>query len=212
MNAFTAPPCNDPSPGLRHGPSHNWRPFLTLIMAMSVNGIISRAADESVSTWSSAEDKAHLDRMIAQHKTVITGRESFAATRSNAPSPHKPLKDGVRYYVLTHDEALWRKSAPPVTYLGGTAEDVLRRMKAEGVDRAALLGGPRTNAAFLNGGYVDEMFLTIEPALFCTGRGLCEGLMRDDLALELLSAETLNPRGTLLLHYKALWDSPPKAG
>jgi dihydrofolate reductase len=63
-----------------------------------------------------------------------------------------------------------------------------------------LLVGGQTNTSFFRAGLVNEMFVTVEPAIFGRGRDLLDdGAL--DAKLQLISVEKLNERGTLTLRY-----------
>ena len=50
---------------------------ITILMAMSLNGIISRKETESVIAWTSPEDKNMLYENIKSSYVLIMGRKSF---------------------------------------------------------------------------------------------------------------------------------------
>lgn len=165
---------------------------ITMVMVMSLDGIISRAETESVSVWSSTEDKLFFNKMIEKSDGVITGRKSF--------KKHL-IRPGKFYYVLTNNKQL--KSDSSVRYVSGSIDEILDLAKKDNVKNLLLLGGAQTNYVFLKENAVDDLFLTVEPHMFGTGKHLniCEKL---NINLELLSSEIINKMGTLHLHYKIL--------
>ena len=75
------------------------------------------------------------------------------------------------------------------------AADLRRR----GCARCAVLGGSHVHSLFLEAGLTDEVWLTIEPALFGGGTPLLA--RRADVRLDLRTIEKLGP-ATLLLKYQ----------
>ena len=86
-------------------------------------------------------------------------------------------------------------------YLSGQPQEVCKALEARGIKKAALLGGPFTNAQFLRAGLVDEIFLTVEPVTL--GRGI--RFLNEPLESfwTLAGAKVLNERGAIVLHYVA---------
>ncbi|MDR2337486.1 MAG: hypothetical protein LBE20_02410 [Deltaproteobacteria bacterium] len=60
---------------------------------MSLDGIISRFPDESVTNWTSKEDHDHLLTLVSQYDAVLTGRKSFISLYCDKP-----------HYILTNDK------------------------------------------------------------------------------------------------------------
>lgn len=174
------------------------KPHITLVMVMSVNGVVSRADGESVAVWSSTEDKAHLAYMIESTGAFVTGRRSF--------NPARKFKKPVRRYVMTRDaQAAGLSPDSGAIPVEGTVGEILKRMAQDGVARALLLGGPSVNAQFFEAGAVDEVVITVEPHLFARGLPLVNGMARH-VKLTFISAETLNTSGTILLRYEVIKD------
>jgi dihydrofolate reductase len=64
-----------------------------------------------------------------------------------------------------------------------------------------LVGGATINGLFLKHNLVDELFLTIEPKIFGSGKNMTEGKLLNS-KLQLKSVKKINKIGTLLLKYK----------
>ena len=65
----------------------------------------------------------------------------------------------------------------------------------------AVLGGGRVYRFMLENGFLDEIFVTIEPLIFGRGKEMFIGGTRT-ARTHLLSIRRLNRTGTLLLHYQ----------
>ncbi len=163
---------------------------ITMIMVMSIDGVVSRAIRESVSVWSSKEDKEHLESIVKAYDAVLMGSKSFTRMR---------FAD-TKYIVLTNDTNKWGDVSSNPNFMGGSAQEIYSNLQNQGLKRIALLGGPITNALFLQAGMVDEILLTVEPYIFGEGRKLSEGgALKNDF--KLAGVKQLNDSGTLLLRY-----------
>lgn len=163
---------------------------ITMIMVMSIDGVVSRAIGESVSVWSSKEDKEHLETIVKDYDAVVMGSKSFTRIRFS----------DTKYIVLTNDKNKWGDISSNPNFIGGPAPEIHSYLQNHGFKRIALLGGPITNALFLQAGMVDEILLTVEPYIFGEGRKLSEGVALKN-GFTLAAVEQLNDSGTILLRY-----------
>ena len=165
---------------------------ITMVMVMSLDGIISRTDDESVAVWSSDEDKTHFHQMLQNADGIVTGRKSF---KQHLIKPNKI------YYIFTNNKKL--QSNANLRYVSGSPQDLLENVAKDGIENLLLLGGPEVNHLFLSNNLVSDLFLTIEPKMFGAGKHL--NINKElDIQLELLSCKIINKKGTMLLHYKIL--------
>lgn len=167
-----------------------------LSMAMSVNGIV---ADESGS-----EDFLSHDNWLAFVKLAnrigsnIWGRSTYEAVRTWEGDYLKDLEK-VKKIVISSDPSL--KLDPGFT-LAPSPKDALSKLEVDGKQEALVTGGPTINSAFVKAGLVDEIILTVEPAIL--GKGIALFSPADfSLRLELLEINYLNPNH-LELHYKVV--------
>ncbi len=168
---------------------------VVMIMVMSTNGIVAQKTIEDSFEWSSKEDRMQFLDKIRNIGTALMGANTY---RSIGSQPYK----GVDFYVLTrHPEQFEHHER--VTFVEGDVEDIYKLWETRGLTRVALLGGPSTNRLFLDKELVNEIFLTIEPAIMPEGLHLVTGLDRQ-VNLKLLSLNTLNEQNTLLLHYSVV--------
>ena len=73
-------------------------------------------------------------------------------------------------------------------------------MEGLGYKKILLVGGATINGLFLKENLVDELYLTIEPKIFGSGKNIIEGQLLDS-KLKLLNIQKINKEGTLLLKY-----------
>ncbi|TSC57245.1 MAG: dihydrofolate reductase [Parcubacteria group bacterium Greene0416_79] len=71
----------------------------------------------------------------------------------------------------------------------------------------AVLGGGAVYHFMLESGFLDEIFVTIEPLIFGRGKEMFVGGTRT-IRVSLLSVKRLNRTGTLLLHYQINHSKP----
>lgn len=163
--------------------------IVSLIAAVSADGKIAEREDQTSLDWTSKEDTKFFVSKTKELGTVVMGRKTYDTIG-------RPLKDR-RNIVLTRTV-----SPEPVEGIEFTSESpavLVDRLKSEGVQGVALIGGSSIYGQFLSAGLVDELFLTIEPVLFGTGVPLATGFERLNLAL--IHTERLGDHA-VLLHYR----------
>ena len=160
---------------------------LILYMVMSMDGIVAIDEKRDISSYSSKEDHDFFIKGASACDAAIMGRFSY----------NKALPCGKKY-LLSHSTELDLESG--TVRLSGNAQSIIERIKEDGNERVALLGGPRTNHAFLSGGFVDDIFLTIEPIIL--GKGIHFSIPDDNVTNWSLSHSIrLNKKGTVVNHY-----------
>lgn len=192
---------------------------LIMYMAVSIDGIAALDGKNGIERYGSREDH---DFFLAGAKScdaVIMGKNTAASFKVC----------GLPNFILTHaPDLLQAKKLPQAknpagaetakaqgqdqdargsgrtcerVCLSGQPQEVCKALEARGIKKAALLGGPFTNAQFLRAGLVDEIFLTVEPVTL--GRGI--RFLNEPLESfwTLAGAKVLNERGAIVLHYVA---------
>lgn len=153
-----------------------------LLAAVSTDGFIAAAEGQNSFDWTSKEDKAFFVSKTKEIGTIVMGWNTFKTIG-------KGLK-GRRMIVLTQTpDAV--APVEGVEFVSAAPADLVARLAAEGVERVAICGGAYVYAQFLNGGLVNEAFLTVEPVTFGSGTLLAPGF--DLNRLELVSEEPLGP-------------------
>lgn len=140
------------------------RPFVTLKLALSLDGAVAMA--DGASRWiTGPAARAHAHGERARHETIVVGRGTLAA---DAPALDVRL-------------AGLESRAPQRVLLSGSAEDVpagwLRIATPADVaglpgDHVLVEGGAATAASFLRDDLVDRLLLYRAPILIGGGRGL----------------------------------------
>ncbi len=170
---------------------------VTLATVMSVDARITQGETVKTSFWRSVEDGVVLKRLIAKHQVLVTGRKTYEAVHPH-PSEHHLL------VVLTSNPEMYADQAIPgsLEFVSLKPQQLITMLETRGYQLVLLLGGS-SNVPFIQAGVVDELYLTVEPALFGAGLPLVQS-MPAATPLKLRSSKQLNRQGTLLLHYDVI--------
>jgi diaminohydroxyphosphoribosylaminopyrimidine deaminase / 5-amino-6-(5-phosphoribosylamino)uracil reductase len=148
------------------------RPFVTLKLATSLDGMIARADGQSRwITGSRARAHAHLER--AHHNAILVGRGTLDADAPRLDVRLTGLEEcSPARLVLTRGAAPqgWTAVASP------EANDTLA-----GIDSLLVEGGAQTAAAFLAAGRVDRLLLYRAPIVIGAGRSALGDIGLTDL-------------------------------
>jgi dihydrofolate reductase len=170
-------------------------PKVSLLMVMSVNGVVAQREVQNSFEWTSNEDRHQFLKKTREIGTALMGSNTY---RSIGEKPY----EGIQFHVMTHHPDNFAPH-PRVTFHQGPVSGVLKGLAASGVKHVALLGGPKINAQCLDNQLVDEIYLTIEPLMMPEGMHLASDIGKR-IALKLESLETLNETKTLLLNYQVV--------
>ena len=77
---------------------------------------------------------------------------------------------------------------------------ILENLEQRGYKQAAVAGGSAINKLFLNKNLIDEIYLTVEPRIFGSGKRIFDEINKD-ISLELIDHSLIN-ENSVLLHYK----------
>lgn len=158
-----------------------------IIAAMTADGYIGRTSDHPAD-WTSADDKRLFVALTKEAGVMVMGSRTYATIGRALPgrrsivytsSPEKIVAEGVE---TTSEE--------PAA--------LLARLRREGAEGVAIIGGATIYGLFMRERLVDEIYLTIEPRLF--GQGLSLFNSNLDVRLTLKETRRLNQQ-TILLHY-----------
>jgi dihydrofolate reductase len=170
---------------------------VTLATVMSVDGRITQGETVKTSFWRSVEDGKVLKKLIAHHQVLVMGRNTYDVVHPGPKEHHLQV-------VLTSQPDMYADDSVPgsMEFVSVAPTQLVSQLQARGYTSILLLGGS-SNVAFLRAGLVDDLYLTIEPAIFGEGLPLAEGLPAA-ISLKLVEMEQLNRQGTSLLHYEVI--------
>jgi len=173
---------------------------ITMVMLMTVDGKTTQGDNENIYTWTSPEDQKHFFSLIKKNNLIVMGRKTFEASR-----PVIRLEKGKLRIVLTHHPKKYSKESVTgqLEFSNENPEKLIKRMEGLGYKKILLVGGATINGLFLKENLVDELYLTIEPKIFGSGKNIIEGQLLDKF-LQLINVKKLNKKGTLLLRYKII--------
>lgn len=159
-----------------------------LIMAQTMDGIISRSSDEFID-WTGSADKKMFMQITKEAGVVIMGSKTFDTIG-------KPLP-GRKNIVLTRNSS--RKSNfDNLVYTKKDPQTLLNDLNAEGFNKAAVIGGSQINSLFAERNLIDEIIMTVAPKIFGVGLSLFNISL--DMNLKLLTTEVLE-ENYILMHY-----------
>lgn len=180
-------------------------PFTTLIVAQSIDGFITRH-DKAGTQFCSESDQTFFFKALQQFDCQIMGRATYELSREKIRDAlgKKRLRK-----IITRNPERWASEAVAgsLEFTNASPKNLVDELKARDCASCALLGGTQTYSAFLQADCVDEIWITLEPTIFGSGKKLAEGQL--DTAFTLLSAEQLSPN-TILLKYQKKRSKDPQ--
>lgn len=171
---------------------------VTMVMLASVDGKTTQENNENIYTWSSKEDQKHFFSLIKKNNLIVMGRATYDASQ-----PVIKIEKGKLRIVLTRrpEKYLNQTIKGQLEFFDESPEELVKRLSLSGYKKMLLVGGSIINGLFLKQNLVDELYLTIEPKIFGSGKNIIEGQLLNN-KLQLMSIKKLNKTGTLLLKYK----------
>ncbi|HYD35841.1 MAG TPA: dihydrofolate reductase family protein [Vitreimonas sp.] len=173
---------------------------VTLILVSSVDGCTTRGLEPAYH-WASAEDQKFFFEQINEHTLIVMGRETYQSSRSMIR-----LQPGKQRVVVTStpEKYVHEEVEGQLSFTNAQPAELTKKYAQAGYAQMLLVGGAQLAGSFLAAGLIDEIFLTVEPRAFGSGRPLFEGVLPRSTHLKLLSARQLNAQGTLLTKYQVL--------
>lgn len=173
---------------------------LTLVMVMSADG---KTTHSSITHgWSSKEDQEHFCELKSKFPVVIMGRKTYESVKNDLH-----ITDNPKRIVMTKQPSFFALDTVPgkLEFTSDNPRIVLQKLESQGHQGALLVGGSNLNEAFLSAHLITDCYITVEPKFFGNGKDI---FTSDpiDVSLQLISVKQLNEQGTMLLHYKILYD------
>ena len=169
-----------------------------MVMLATADGKITRGNNPNIHTWSSKEDQKYFFSLIKKNNLIVMGRASYDASK-----PVIKIEKSKLRIVLTHSpkKHLNQTIKGQLEFTDESPEKLVKRLSLLGYKKMLLVGGGTINGLFLIQNLVDELYLTVEPKIFGSGKNMVEGQLLNT-PLHLISIKKLNKIGTLLLKYK----------
>lgn len=168
---------------------------ITLMMAMTLDGIIAKNPQHNAD-WTTKADKKAFIAETKKHGVIIMGETTYRAIG-------KPLPGRLNYILtLTPEKFSDKVIEGTLEFAKGQPAELLKGLEERGFESAILGGGARTNSMFLKAGLVDEILITVEPKLFGIGMNFTEG-QELDYDLELIESKEIGDNA-VQLRYKVI--------
>ena len=170
---------------------------ISLIAVQSVNGLITRN-DEAGTEFASMEDLAWFKENLSSRDLVLMGGETYRAARE---AVIRGAGFGTPRWVVTHQPEAFAGDRIPdkLEFIELEEGALLEAILEKGYEEIALVGGPGITSWFLDRGLVSDLYLTVEPYIFSSGKPLATP--GDNVELILESVKQLSSQ-TVLLHYR----------
>lgn len=166
---------------------------LTLYMAISIDGLITRGEEDS--DWVSKSDWDQFYSYIKANDAVIMGRRTIDQFGDDFPI------EGPVNIVLSNNKNL-QKGTDKLIIMTGTPEEVVTKAKNKGLNKLLLIGGSETNTQFIKANLIDEIVISVHPLVIGHGLQLF-GSDPIDVNLKLVSTKTIN-KELVQIVYKVL--------
>ncbi|MEK7169840.1 MAG: dihydrofolate reductase family protein [Patescibacteria group bacterium] len=175
----------------------NKRQLFILYAALSLDGRITDGRKEG-SDWTSREDKKFFQSELDKADVVIMGRKTFEAIK-------RPLTPRNRIVFTRSSSSVifLKKGIQNRIPFSGTPAQLHRLLREQQWTRIAIVGGTSIYDWFLKRTLVDEMYLTLEPVAFGSGKPFTNQNLRHPTRFRLFSIKKLAKQGALVLHYKS---------
>lgn len=144
---------------------------VTLLMAMTVDGMIARDS-EHFPSWTSKEDKMMFKEVTRAAGVLIMGSKTYDAIGNPLP--------GRMNVVLTRNKQRISQ-LKNLVFTDRKPRELLTELEKEGFTEVILAGGSTINTLFARENLIDEIQVTYTPKIF--GQGL--SLFADRLSMDL---------------------------
>ncbi|RIH93578.1 Dihydrofolate reductase [Meiothermus granaticius NBRC 107808] len=169
------------------------------IAAISLDGFITRHEEEGTG-FTSPEDGAFFRHALGSFDCALMGRRTYEVSRAHILAS---LSSGRLRVVRTHTPEAFAVDAQAgqLEFTSASLGQILADLAARGKQRCAVLGGTSLYSECLQRDQMDELWLTLEPLGFGSGKPLLKGRLQAQFQLKRVQA--LSPN-TLLLQYRCL--------
>lgn len=162
--------------------------------AITLDGFIADLNGECYS-WISDEDEALYDEAIKAAGCALVGRKTYDQYIDDYPA-----KNGSTTFVYTTRAGM--QDQEKVKFVGGTPQEVLKKIEELGFSEVILSGGGELNGTFAEAGLIDEIIISIYNVTLGEGIKLF-GSHKPKLQLKLIDTTQSVP-GVVKNHYEVL--------
>lgn len=140
--------------------------YIQLYMAVSIDGFIAKPDDNT--DWVSGTDWDNFREFIKEAGVIVMGRKTYEVSGTDFPYQN------ALNIVMTHEPTFLAKDQKDVLFTDKKPRDVVDLIKTKGLKKLLIIGGGKTNAAFLREKLVDEIILSVHPLVIGKGVKLFE--------------------------------------
>ena len=166
---------------------------IAVYMHVTVNGMIARVDN---SDFSSELARSDFLKTIKKYRVNVIGRNTF-----NVASKSDYFPVGDLNIIVTKHKIKLQKTWENVIVTNKNPKDIIKIIESKGYGKAMVAGG-KLATSFLKEGFVNELYLNVEPIVF--GGGI--PIFADEnfeKKLELLKVKRFS-KDEIRLHYKVL--------
>lgn len=162
-----------------------------LMMAITVDGKIAKHTTHAA-TWTSKADKKNFIEETKKAGAIIMGQVTYDTIGRPLPN---------RLNIVMNPEPDTSKNIPGVLeFTNRQPKELLAELESRGFQSVIIGGGASINGLFLSQGFIEEIWLTVEPKIFGNGLPLFSNV-DVDLNLELLEIRKLD-KNVFQMRYK----------
>jgi dihydrofolate reductase len=169
-----------------------------MVMLSSIDGKITNGNDINIYTWTSKEDQKYFFSLIKKNNLIVMGRSTYEASKTIIKLEKNKLRIVMTKNPIKYSD---RSVKGQLEFLNESPKKLIEQLQSRGYKKMLLVGGGIINGLFLKQNLVDELYLTIEPKIFGSGKNIVEEQLLN-INLQLINIKKLNKAGTLLLKYK----------
>ncbi len=168
-----------------------------LVAVISLDGCLTRHDSPGVSSWASADDQRHFRETLRSCDASIMGSATYLAARDHLRA--NLASERLRVVMSRTPERFATDAvAGKLEFTSSSPVQLVDRLRGDGFQRCALLGGGQIYSEFLATDLVDSIVLTIEPRIFGTGIRLAGHDTPIDAGFRLDDVSRLGPETVLL--------------
>ena len=163
-------------------------------LATSVNGHISVGDDGT--DWVTPKTIEDFGKLNLECGVVVMGKRTYEMFGNDFPQ-----KDCLNI-VMTKDEELLKKEMEGALFTDKDPNGIIQIAEEKGFKQLFVVGGTKTNTAFLKENLIDEIWINIHPIIIGHGKYLFDEVSETSIKeLELYESNSFGD-GQVLLKYK----------
>jgi dihydrofolate reductase len=166
---------------------------------MTADGYIGKDKDHLATNWTNPEDKYLFTHFVKdQGGNMVMGLNTFLTTAKKFPTVFNKVMPGRRLLVYTYNPEDVT-AYPNVEAVTEPPEQLVARLKKEGLKTLTVCGGSQIYTMFMQAGVVDDLYIDMQATLFGKGISLFSDSVEATISLQEIKRLGNN---NVLLHYR----------